>query len=175
MSGDIGWQVEWRSSFREFVGVVVDADEHHWMVRETNDLEIYNLPRLRNSNLRFVKPCIKDYANFVRSKLIDGETLSLTSSAAPTGSANDGADAGSEVDMIRIHDLVIASLSKIQSSDTTVRKQVQSAIEGELHLRAAILRRKNVSHVSDKKFYDRFNDSVAEGNDATFLFYLILF
>jgi len=108
----LGWEVVWRTSFREFRGTVVDcgliADE--WVVLESTVLLEY---RIREQLVRKTVPAVDNFVEYKRSQFLKNPS-----------------------DRLSVHDIVLAELSKL-GDDALMAGAKHAAIARELQLKEA--------------------------------------
>eukprot|EP00428_Durinskia_dybowskii_P079376 CAMPEP_0170450012 /NCGR_PEP_ID=MMETSP0117_2-20130122/51549_1 /TAXON_ID=400756 /ORGANISM="Durinskia baltica, Strain CSIRO CS-38" /LENGTH=529 /DNA_ID=CAMNT_0010711289 /DNA_START=77 /DNA_END=1663 /DNA_ORIENTATION=+ len=129
----IARKVEWRNSFREYVGVVVAHSDNTCTVLEINDLEQYTVP---DNKVEVIGPGVTVFAEYRRQTLL--------------------ADLDDEFENpVMVYDEIISELEAL-TGDSKFLKSRDAAIASELKLKAAI-QRATLDLNSDDKFVSHFS------------------
>lgn len=144
----IGWIVHWKSSFRDYSGVVIEWSKDICIVYENILDEIYNFNEKTRDQLKFIRPCVKDFVEYKRKVLKGTNNLS------------------------NIHDMIIIELDKLDYHDQRIFKQKKEAIRHELQLKSLAIESylSNHNYLNDNitmnnKFNDCISDSKVNDND----------
>jgi hypothetical protein len=137
----LGRKVEWKSSFRDYAGVVVEQRGNDCTVHEFNDHDHYTVAF---NTLRVTGLSVKEFATVRRKALLNNVHESDKEGA--------------------VHDLVIEELEGLRG-DAKYNAAIRSAIESEIKLKAAA-QRVSVNKQSDSKFSARFSCDDSKGNST---------
>ena len=132
----IGRKVEWRNSFRDYVGVVVSKKDGDCIVYEFNEAEVYTVT---DNKLKISGVSLGEYAKY-RERILINQTDETMS----------------------VYDLIIAELEELSGDQTFIRAR-NEVIENQLKLKAAA-QRVCISLQSDEKFQTRFSSGDIKGN-----------
>ena len=151
----LGWVVKWKTTFREYSGVVVEwvvddaeakacVDGFKCMVYENITDELYHFNGDDKHQLSFVRPSIKDYVEYKRRVFLtanSGNVVMEVDNSSKTEPVT------SSVEGIRtIHDAIIEELWKLD--DIRILKQRQDAIKNELTLKSITMKNLKVQELN---------------------------
>lgn len=154
----LGWVAKWKTSFREYSGVVVEwvvgdaeakacADGFKCMVYENITDELYHFNGDDKHQLSFVRPSIKDYVEYKRRVFLRANNGNVVVEAEPFDNHSKTDPAASNVEGIRtIHDAIIEELHKLD--DIRILKQRQDAIKNELTLKSITMKNLKVQELN---------------------------
>jgi tRNA A-37 threonylcarbamoyl transferase component Bud32 len=151
----LGWVAKWKTTFREYSGVVVEwvvddaeakacVDGFKCMVYENITDELYHFNGDDKHQLSFVRPSIKDYVEYKRRVFLranSGNVVMEVDNPSKTEPAT------CSVESIRtIHDAIIEELCKLD--DIRILKQRQDAIKNELTLKSITMKNLKVQELN---------------------------
>ena len=132
----IGRKVEWRNSFRDYVGVVVSKKDGDCIVYEFNEAEVYTVT---DNKLKISGVSLGEYAKY-RERVLINQTDEAAS----------------------VYDIIITELEELSGDHTFIRAR-DEVIENQIKLKAAA-QRVCISLQSDEKFQTRFSSGDIKGH-----------